>query len=114
MSPALRAVRAFGEAFAAGDADAVLATMTDDPVFESTTPPDGHVYRGRRQVRDAFAEFFRSSPTARFETEAEHELDDRVVVLWRYAWADDAHVRGVDVFRVEDGRVAEKRSYVKG
>ena len=114
MSPALHAVRAFGDAFAAGDPDAVLAAMTDDPLFESTAPPDGQVYRGRAAVRDAFAEFFRTSPAARFETEAEHDLGDRVVVLWRYSWGDDAHVRGVDVFRVQDGRVAEKRSYVKG
>jgi hypothetical protein len=36
-----------------------------------------------------------------------------VVQLWRYSWAD-GHVRGVDVIRVRDGKVAEKLSYVKG
>jgi hypothetical protein len=36
-----------------------------------------------------------------------------VIVRWRYRW-DGGHVRGVDVFRVRDGRVAEKCSYVKG
>jgi hypothetical protein len=35
------------------------------------------------------------------------------VVRWRYAWGD-GHVRGVDVFRVRGGLVAEKLSYVKG
>ena len=34
-----------------------------------------------------------------------------------YRWMRDGqegHVRGVDVFRVRDGKVAEKLSYVKG
>jgi hypothetical protein len=32
---------------------------------------------------------------------------------WCYSW-DGGHVRGVDMFRVRDGKVAEKLSYVKG
>ena len=39
--------------------------------------------------------------------------DGRVVQRWRYSW-DGGHVRGVDLFLVRDGRIAEKRSYVKG
>jgi hypothetical protein len=35
-----------------------------------------------------------------------------------YRWMDgdgkSGHIRGVDVFRVRDGKVAEKFSYVKG
>jgi hypothetical protein len=37
---------------------------------------------------------------------------------WRYNWKDaegkEGHVRGVDIFRVEDGLISEKFSYVKG
>ena len=45
--------------------------------------------------------------------------DDRAVVRWTYRWAadrpsDPGHVRGVDIIRVRDGKVAEKLSYVKG
>ena len=42
---------------------------------------------------------------------------DRCVVQWRYTWNDDGteqHIRGVDVIRVRDGKVAEKFAYVKG
>lgn len=40
---------------------------------------------------------------------------DRAVVQWRYRWASNGgHVRGVDVFRVRDGKIAEKYSYLKG
>ena len=37
---------------------------------------------------------------------------------WRYTWRDAAgvpgYVRGVDLFRVRGGKVAEKLAYVKG
>ena len=37
---------------------------------------------------------------------------------WLYSWDNDdgttAHIRGVDVIRVRDGKVAEKFAYVKG
>jgi len=37
---------------------------------------------------------------------------------WRYSWEDEhgqpGHIRGVDVYRMEDGLIAEKLSYVKG
>lgn len=35
---------------------------------------------------------------------------------WRYRWSREAgqHVRGVDVYRIREGKVAEKLSYVKG
>ncbi len=36
-----------------------------------------------------------------------------MVARWRYDYGD-GHVRGVDLFTVRDGRVAEKLSYVKG
>jgi hypothetical protein len=43
---------------------------------------------------------------------------DRAVVGWTYRWVDEngkaGHIRGVDMFRVRDGKVAEKLSYVKG
>lgn len=43
---------------------------------------------------------------------------DRGVLRWIYRWrnADGSpgHVRGVDIYRVRDGKVAEKLSYVKG
>jgi len=61
--------------------------------------------------------FFMRSPHARFEAEEIFAAGDRCVVRWVYRWERDwvpGHVRGVDVFRVRDGRVAEKLSYVKG
>jgi ketosteroid isomerase-like protein len=107
------AVARFDAAFARGDVDAVLATMTDDCVFESTSPPDGMRHVGPAAVRSAWEEFFAGAPGARFETEDRIVCGDRLIARWRYTW-EAGHVRGVDVFRVRDGLVAEKLSYVKG
>jgi ketosteroid isomerase-like protein len=109
----LDAVERFDTAFHRRDVDAVMAAMTADCVFESTAPPDGVRYEGQDAVRAAWSQFFTTSDAARFETEERLVCGDRVVARWRYTWAG-GHVRGVDVFRVRDGRVAEKLSYVKG
>jgi hypothetical protein len=107
------AVARFAAAFDSRDVDAVMATMTDDCIFESTDPPAGRRHQGKAAVRAAWTEFFRASGGARFEAEEQFAVDDRMVVRWRYTWGD-GYVRGVDVFRVRDGLVAEKLSYVKG
>lgn len=42
---------------------------------------------------------------------------DRCVVRWIYHKTKEGkpwHLRGVDVFKVRDGKVSEKLSYVKG
>ena len=107
------AVGRFGAAFARRDIDAVMAAMTDDCVFESTAPPDGVRAEGPAAVRAAWVDFFTGSAEATFTTEDQIVSADRVVAQWCYTWPD-GHVRGVDVFRVRDRRVAEKFSYVKG
>jgi predicted SnoaL-like aldol condensation-catalyzing enzyme len=90
-----------------------MRCMTDDCVFENTPPPDGERIVGAVAVRAFWAEFFAGNPQATFETEEQFAAGDRAVVRWRYDW-NGGHVRGVDVFRVRDGKVAEKLSYVKG
>ena len=68
-------------------------------------------------MRSFWTQFFERSPQARFDAEEIFEAGDRCVVRWTYHWIREGtagHVRGVDVFRVRDGKVAEKLSYVKG
>jgi len=112
MTP-LEVVEEFGGRWAAHDLDAVLAMITDDCVFDATGPaPDGIRHLGRDPIRRAWQAIFEDD-TSRFDVEETFAAGDRVVQLWRYSWSD-GHVRGVDVFRVRDGKVAEKLSYVKG
>jgi ketosteroid isomerase-like protein len=112
-------VERFNEAFNTHDVDAIMSLMTDDVAFENTVPtPDGERFEGQPAVRGFWERFFRSSPSARFETEELFAAGDRCTVRWVYHWKDKdgkpGHIRGVDVFRIRDGKVAEKLSYVKG
>ena len=110
---ALAAVARFNAAFDARDVEAIMRTMTADCVFEDTTPPGGQRHAGAAAVRAAWERLFAASPDATFTAEETFEAGDRVVVLWHYRYTG-GHVRGVDVFTVRDGLVAEKRAYVKG
>ena len=115
----LEAIQRFTDAFNRHDVDTIMAVMTEDCVFENTyPPPDGERYEGQTAVRAFWERFFASSPQAMFETEDSFACGDRCVVCWRYGWVEQdgtrGHIRGVDVFRVRDGKVAEKCSYVKG
>ncbi len=96
-----------------------MAAMTEDCFFENTYPsPDGTRHEGSQAVRTAFERFFQSSPRAEFKTEEFFAAGDRCVVRWVYYWINEKdqqnHVRGVDVFRVRDGKIVEKLAYVKG
>lgn len=117
----LDAVSRFNDAFDRKDVDGVMAAMTPDCVFENTGPaPNGERYEGTDAVRAFWKNFFESNAQAKFIAEEQFAAGDRCVVRWRYDWggsqptAEVHHVRGVDIFRVRDGRVAEKLAYVKG
>lgn len=115
----LEVVRRFNDACNRHDVDAIMSLMTDDCVFENTLPPpDGERHEGQVAVRAFWEQFFLASPDATFEAEETFACGDRCVVRWRYHWVEQdgtrGHVRGVDVIRVRDGKVAEKLSYVKG
>ena len=115
----IAAIQRFNDAFNRHDVPAIMAAMTDDCLFENTyPPPDGERHEGQQAVGAFWAEFFRSTPDARFETEELFACGERCVVRWRFHWGEKGeqagHVRGVDLFRVRDGKVAEKLAYVKG
>jgi ketosteroid isomerase-like protein len=107
-------IERFHEALNRQDLNALSDLITDDCVFETTSPaPDGTRHVGRQAVLEACRDFFAGSPTTHFEMEEMFGTDDRVIVRWHYSWSD-GHVRGVDVLRVRAGRVAETLAYVKG
>ncbi|MCI0476109.1 MAG: nuclear transport factor 2 family protein [Anaerolineales bacterium] len=119
IESAIRVVIEFNQAFNRHDVAAMMQLMSDDCVFENTTPsPDGAVYSGKQAVTQFWHDFFRASPGAHIEIEEIFSLGYRCVMRWRYDWVDAAgtkgHVRGVDLFRVKNGLICEKLSYVKG
>jgi predicted SnoaL-like aldol condensation-catalyzing enzyme len=97
----------------------MMQFMSDDCVFENTFPaPDGEVISGKEAVTRFWQDFFRESPQAHIEIEEIFGLGLRCIMRWKYTWVDAAgekgHVRGVDIFRLKDGLISEKLSYVKG
>lgn len=115
----------FNDALNAGDIEKMMACMTDDCVFENTYPaPDGERFEGQAAVRAFWAFFFAGAKNPHIQVEEIFAVDGppdgggRVVMRWRYSWEDEhgqpGHIRGVDVYRMENGLIAEKLSYVKG
>ena len=79
---------------------------------ENTHPPDGQRIVGLAAVLEAWGQVMADATDVHFDVEEMITSGDRVVVLWSYSWSD-GHVRGVDIMRVRDGRVAESFAYVK-
>jgi rhodanese-related sulfurtransferase len=113
--PVLAVMDRFTAAVNSHDLDAVRALVTEDIVFESTSPPpDGTRYHGRDTVCQVWGQMLATTPQARFSVEEQFsDGSERAVVRWRYDWAD-GHVRGVDIVRVRHGQLAESLAYVKG
>jgi ketosteroid isomerase-like protein len=108
----------FNEAFNRHDADALALLLTDDTVFEDTSPaPDGRRIEGKAAVIAFWRGWFARNSDAMFEAEDVIVSGERAVVRWVYRKLRNEqpwHLRGVDVFTVRDGKVAAKLAYVKG
>ena len=111
----LKVLARFTAAINAHDLNEMLALVTDDIIFESTSPaPDGARYEGREAVAKVWGEMLAATPGMHFTIEERFAMgDDRAVVLWRYDWGD-GHVRGVDIDKFRDGKLCESLAYVKG
>ena len=113
--PVLDLMDRFPAALNSHDPESVAALVSDDIVFESTSPPpDGTRYEGRDAVLQILGEMLTTTPQARFSVEEQFsDGSGRAVVRWRYDWAG-GHVRGMDIVRVRNGQLAESLAYVKG
>lgn len=111
-------VEHFNDAFNRHDIDGVAALLTEDTVFEDTSPvPDGRRIEGKAAVVEFWRNWFARNPDARFEAEDIIVGGNRATVLWVYRKMRDGqpwHLRGVDIFTVREGKVAAKLAYVKG
>lgn len=114
----VKVIDRFNDAFNRHDADALALVLTDDTVFEDTSPPpDGRRIVGKAAVVAFWREWFTRNADAVFEAEEIIVSGDRAVVRWVYRKPRNGqpwHLRGVDVFTVRDDKVAAKLAYVKG
>ena len=114
IESAIRLVLQFNEAFNRHDVAGMMKLMSEDCVFENTDPaPDGTLYSGKEAVTRFWQDFFRESPQAHIDIEEIFGMGNRCIMRWKYSWGE-GHVRGVDIFKVEEGLITEKLSYVKG
>jgi ketosteroid isomerase-like protein len=108
----------FNDAFNRHDADALAELLTDDTLFEDTSPqPDGRRITGKAAVVEHWRGWFARNADSRFDAEDVIVCGDRAVVRWVYRKVRNGepwHLRGVDVFTVRDGKVSAKLAYVKG
>ncbi len=109
----------FNDALNAHNVDKMMQFMTEDCVFENTYPaPDGTRYEGQPAVRAFWDDFMRTSREPRIQIEEIFALGNRCIMRWTYSWLDaqgsPGHIRGIDVYKVRRGLIAEKLSYVKG
>ena len=114
-----RLVVSFNDALNAHDVDAMMRLLSEDCVFENTSPPpDGTRYEGQTSVRAFWKEFFRSAQGQTIEPEEILAMGNRCAMRWVYRWIETdgrkGHTRGVDIYTIRNGRIAEKLSYVKG
>ena len=110
----MRIVLDFNEAFNRHDVSKIAELLRDDCIFETTNPfPDGSSYKGKGAITEYLQEFFQRSPQAYMEIEEIFGMGLHCIMRWKYTWGD-GHVRGVDVFKIEEGLISEKLSYVKG
>jgi hypothetical protein len=108
----LHVVNRFNAAWGAHDLAATLTMITEDCVFESTSPPDGERFTGPAAIAVAWRPIFDDTASV-FTVEDAIVAGPHVITRWRYDW-DGGHVRGIDIFVVRDGKVAAKIAYVKG
>ena len=109
----------FNQALNARDVDAMMQLTAHNCIFENTyPPPDGTRYEGQVAIRAFWDTFFQNAHQARIDIEDIFALGSHCVMRWRYQWVDGqgqaGHIRGIDVYRVEENLITEKLSYVKG
>ena len=117
--PVIELVVRFNQALNRQEVDMMMRLMTEDCVFENTDPPpEGSRYEGQKAVRAFWEEFFRSSQEPGIEIEEIFAAGERCVMRWVYHWVDSqgapGHIRGVDIYKIRETKIAEKLSYVKG
>ena len=117
LESAIRVVLKFNEAFNRHNIPAMLDLLSQDCSIEASGPgPDGTSWKGREQVRAYFERYFAERSGVRIDIEETFSAGWRCVVRGSYAWGEKGvnHIRGLDLYVVKEGLIAERLSYIKG
>ncbi|MER8827301.1 nuclear transport factor 2 family protein [Mesorhizobium sp. M0938] len=107
-------MRRFNNVFERHDPSALDELVAEDCVIENTVPaPDGARHAGREACVGLWSAIATQAGT-RFDVEETFVAGERATIRWRYFMADGNSIRGVNLMRVESGRIVEAMGYVKG
>lgn len=112
-------LEAFAEAWNRHDADALMAFMSEDCVFEASAGAEvwGTRYVGREAVKAGYAEVWLTFPNAHWGNARHFVHGDRGVSEWTFTGTRTdgtrLEVHGCDLFTFHDGKIALKNSYRK-
>lgn len=110
---------ALAEAFNRHDVDAVMSMMTEDCVYLASVGDEAEGRRivGKSAVRQAFADFFKTIPDARWNEPRHFIAGDRGCSEWRFTCTQQdgrkVNAVGCDLFHFRDGKVQLKSSMRK-
>lgn len=114
-----RLLEEFADAWNRHDANALMAYMTSDCVFESSAGPDifGTRYQGAEAVRAGYISVWTAFPDAHWGNARHFVSGDRGVSQWTFTGSGidgkRVEVHGCDLFTFREGRIAVKDSYRK-
>jgi ketosteroid isomerase-like protein len=114
----LALIKRFEDSFNRYDVDALMADMTEDCVYEHVAPDiaGGGRYEGQAAVRAVWAALTDVFPNYRLMTEDIFAVGDRCAYRWRGDFdlpeGGRGEIRGVDIFTVREGKIAEKLTYL--
>jgi predicted SnoaL-like aldol condensation-catalyzing enzyme len=118
IESATRVVVAFIEAFNRHDVAGIMQLVSEQGILDAASPaPDGMLIRGKKAITQYWTDFFQQHGDAHIKVEKSMGYGMHCILLWRRDWVDQAgnklHVRGLDIFRVQDGLIIEELVYVK-
>ncbi len=113
--PNVAFLEAFADAWNRHDIDTIMAAMTEDCVFVTST---GNRIEGQEAVRKVFEHIIDSYTGLTFKN-ARHAVDgERGLSEWTFSGVDvedgeKTEIEGCDVFTFREGLIALKNSYMK-
>jgi ketosteroid isomerase-like protein len=108
----------FENGFNTRDVDALMADMTEDTVFEHVAPPAASFGRheGQAAVRAVWESLDTHFPGFDLRAVDIFAFEDRGACQWTLTWrlpeGGEGLIRGVDIFTIRDGKIAEKLTYM--
>jgi hypothetical protein len=117
----LSLLKEFAKAWSSHDVEALMACMTDDPIYYAAAgtydEASGKKYEGVEAVRDAYSSIWAIYPDAKWSEHVHFVQANRGISEWLFTATgtngQQVCVNGVDTFYLNNGKIAVKNTYRK-